>query len=246
MIRTGIGGWTFPEWRGVFYPDDLWQKDELAYAASHLAAIEINATFRRLQTPATFARWRAATPEGFRFALKGSRYVVTRPRLADAGEAVARFCGQGIAELGDRLGPVLWQMPANRAFDADDLAAFLALLPREVGGLPLRHVIEGQHPSYACDAFAVLARKADVAIAVIDDPEVPMINVATTDFAYVRLKNAQPRLKRGYPPAELDAWASRALVWQAEGRAVWMFCIDGAKVRAPAAAMALARRISAA
>ncbi len=245
-IRTGIGGWAYPDWRGVFYPADLRRKDELAYAAGQIAAIEINATFRRLQTPATFARWRDAVPDGFRFSVKGSRYVVTRPRLADAGEAVLRFCGQGIAELGDRLGPVLWSLPADRAFDADDMEAFLALLPREVGGLPLRHVIEPAHPSFACEGFAALAQRAGVAIAVIDAPDVRKIEIPTTDFTYVRLKNAQFRLKRGYPPADIDAWARWALAEEAKGRDVWIFCINGAKVRAPAAALALARKIRAA
>lgn len=240
-IRTGIGGWTFPEWRGVFYPPDLRQKDELAYAAAHLGAIEVNATFRRLQTPATFARWRDAVPDGFRFALKGSRYVVTRPRLADAGEAVARFCGQGIAELGDRLGPLLWQLPSHRVFDADDIAAFLALLPRATEGLPLRHVVEAGHPTFASESFANLACEAGVAIAIVDAAGREAIDVVTTDFVYARLKSARER--RGYPPAEIEKWARWALAHEAAGRDAWMFCINGAKVRAPAAAMALARRI---
>ncbi|HEX2794425.1 MAG TPA: DUF72 domain-containing protein [Croceicoccus sp.] len=202
------------------YPADLRRKDELAYAAAHLGAIEINATLRRLQTPATFARWRDAVPEDFRFALKGSRNVVTRPRLADAGEAVSRFCGQGIADLGDRLGPILWQWPAHRPFDAGDIAAFLSLLPREVEGLPLRHPIEAGHASFACDSFAALARRVGVAIAVIDAPGVPRIEIAATDFAYVRLKNAEAWLKRGYPPAEIARWARWALAEEADGRDV--------------------------
>ncbi len=246
MIRTGVGGWTFPEWRGVFYPEGLRQKDELAYAAAHLGTIEINATFRRLQSPAIFARWRAATPDGFRFALKGSRYVVTRPLLADAGEAVERFCRQGIAELGDRLGPLLWQMPDTRRFDPDDVDAFLQLLPRDVEGQPLRHAIEAGHDSFACDEFANIAARHEVAIVLVDDPAAPLIDVTTTDFVYVRLKNAQARLKRGYPPQAIENWAERALAWHNDGRDVWLYCINGAKVRAPAAAKAIARRISAA
>ncbi|WP_144095255.1 DUF72 domain-containing protein [Croceicoccus sediminis] len=243
-IRTGIGGWTYEPWRGLFYPDGLRQKDELAYAASRLGAIEVNATFYRLQKPETFARWRAAAPDGFVFALKGSRYVVTRRKLADAGEAVRRFVDQGIAELGDRLGPVLWQMPRTRAFDADDIAAFLDLLPREAAGLPLRHAIEVQHDSFDCDAFANIARDAGVAIAYIDAEDVPTIDRQTADFSYARLKRAQSRLKRGYPPAEIERLASRAEAWGKGGRDVFMFCINGAKERAPAAAMALARKMS--
>ncbi|GGD30401.1 DUF72 domain-containing protein [Croceicoccus pelagius] len=242
-IYTGIGGWTYEPWRGLFFPDDLRHKDELAYAAARMDAIEVNANFYRLQKPQTFARWREETPDGFVFALKGSRYVVTRKRLADAGEAVERFIEQGIAELGDKLGPVLWQMPKTRAFDPDDLAAFLALLPREVAGLRLRHAIEAQHESFDCEAFVEVASKADVAIAYIDADDVPSFDGQTTDFSYARLKRARPSLKRGYPPADLERFASMARNWGGEGHDVFMFCINGAKERAPAAAMALAKRM---
>lgn len=244
-IRTGIGGWTYAPWRGAFYPEGLRQRDELAYAAGRLGAIEINATFYRLQSPATFAKWRAQTPDGFVFALKGSRYVVTRPRLADAGEAVARFCAQGIAELGDRLGPLLWQMPRTRRFDADDMAAFLALLPRETAGLPLRHAIEAGDESFACEDFIAMARDARVAIVWTDAPDAPQIDAATADFAYARLKSAQARYKRGYAPAAIARLAQRLCDWQAQGqRDVFAFAINGAKERAPAAAMALARAVT--
>lgn len=243
-IRTGIGGWTYEPWRRLFYPGGLRQRDELAYAASRLGAIEVNATFYRLQKPETFARWRAEAPDGFVFALKGSRYVVTRRKLSDAGEAVRRFVDQGIAELGDRLGPVLWQIPRTRAFDAEDIAAFLDLLPREVAGLPLRHAIEVQHASFDCDAFAHIASDAGVAIAYVDAEDVPKIDRQTADFSYARLKHAQSRLKCGYPPAEIARLANQAEAWGKGGRDVFMFCINGAKERAPAAAMALARKIA--
>lgn len=243
-IRTGIGGWTYAPWRGAFYPVGLRHADELAYAAAHLGAIEINATFYRLQSAATFAKWRAQTPEGFVFAIKGSRYVVTRPRLADAGEGVARFCAQGIAELGDRLGPVLWQMPATRRFDAEDIAAFLALLPREVAGLPLRHAIEAGHESFACEEFVAVAREVGVAIVWTDATAAPQIDAATADFAYARFKTAHPRYKRGYAPAALTRMAQMLRAWDADGRAVFAFAINGAKERAPAAALALAREVT--
>lgn len=261
MIRTGVGGWTFPEWRGAFYPEGLRQKDELAYAAAHLGTIEINATFRRLQSPAIFARWRAATPDGFRFALKGSRYVVTRPQLADAGEAVERFCRQGIAELGDRLGPVLWQLAKTKRFDRDEIAAFLALLPRETGGLPLRHAIEAGHESFACPAFVDLARDAGVAIVWSEDEGRARIADRTADFAYLRCQQMRSEIATGYDEAGLERIAAMCRAWS-EGAApeglpyagdpgdsaggggdVFAFMINGAKERAPAAAMALAERV---
>ena len=138
-IRIGVGGWTFEPWRGVFYPKDVKQKDELAYASRHLTAIEINSTFYSSQTPATFARWAAETPDGFIFSLKASRFCTNRKVLASAGESIDRFMAQGIAELGGRLGPILWQLANTKKFDADDTAAFLDLfterMSRGSGGL---------------------------------------------------------------------------------------------------------------
>ncbi|AKM09823.1 DUF72 domain-containing protein [Croceicoccus naphthovorans] len=243
-IRTGIGGWTYAPWREAFYPDDLRQKDELSYAAGKLGAIEVNGTFYRLQKPETFANWRAQTPEGFAFALKGSRYIVTRKKLAQAGEAVDRFFAQGIAELGDRLGPILWQMPKSRAFDAVDMRAFFDLLPGKVDGLAVRHVIEVQNESFACAEFYNLARRCGIAIAYIEALEVPTIDERITDFRYARIKTMQSRLKRGLPRADLERLAEKALTWAEDGGDVFAFCINGAKERAPVAAMALAKRIA--
>ncbi|HMI40391.1 MAG TPA: DUF72 domain-containing protein, partial [Sphingomicrobium sp.] len=147
-IRVGIGGWTYPPWRGVFYPPGLPQSREQGYAMAHLGAIEINATFYGRQSPKSWVAWGKAAPEGFQFAVKGSRYCVTRPKLAEAGEGVVRFLDQGLVALGPKLGPILWMLSARRRFDRDDIAAFLALLPRDIEGLPLRHAIEPRHESF--------------------------------------------------------------------------------------------------
>ena len=128
-IRVGIGGWTFEPWRGVFYPDGLRQADELAFAASQLTAIEINATYYRLQTPASFAKWRDATSQNFKFANKASRYCTNRKVLGEAGESIGKFMAQGLGELGDRLGPIMWQLAPTKIFNPDDMKAFFALLP---------------------------------------------------------------------------------------------------------------------
>ena len=139
-IRTGIGGWTYPEWRaGRFFPAGLAQKRELAFASRAVGTIEINATFYRLQTPESFRKWRDETPEGFVFTVKGSRFVSNRKILADAGESLERFLGQGLTELGDKLGPICWQMAATKRFERDDCARFLDLLPAERDGVTLRH-----------------------------------------------------------------------------------------------------------
>src|SRR6476660_7349896 len=147
-IRVGIGGWVFPPWRGAFYPAGLRQAEELSYASRHVTAIEINGTFYRTQTPASFQKWRDETPEGFVFSLKGPRYVTQRgggSGLAETGPGIERFLGSGLTELGDKLGPILWQFAPFKAFDAGDFAVFLKLLPKEIGGRALRHVVEVRH-----------------------------------------------------------------------------------------------------
>ena len=165
MIRTGIGGWVYPDWRkGNFYPDGLVQKRELEYASRQLGAIEINGTYHSLQKPESFRKWRDATPDGFVFAVKGSSYITNRKVLAGAGESMVKFFAQGLDELGDRLGPIVWQLMGTKKFDAEDIAAFFALLPRELNGLPLRYAIEVGHESFACAEFVAIARAANVAI----------------------------------------------------------------------------------
>ena len=132
-IYVGVGGWTFEPWRGVFYPEGLTHKRELEYASRKLTSIEINGTYYSSFKPASWAKWRAETPDGFVFAMKASRFCTNRRVLAEAGELMARYVGQGLVELGDRLGPINWQFMATKKFDPEDIEAFLKLLPREVG-----------------------------------------------------------------------------------------------------------------
>jgi len=241
MIRTGIGGWVYPEWRkGVFYPAGLVQKRELEWASRQLGAIEINGTYHSLQKPESFRRWREATPEGFVFAVKGSSYVTNRKVLASAGESLGKFFAQGLEELGDRLGPILWQMMHTKKFDAEDIAAFFALLPREHNGLPLRHAIEAGHETFACAEFLELARQAGVAVVYLEQEGRARITERTADFAYSRCKNLRSEEPTGYPPRELARIAALCREWNRTGDDVFAFMINGAKERAPAAAAALA------
>ncbi len=259
-IRTGIGGWTFEPWRGTFYPEGLRQADELEYAASKLGTIEINGTYYRLQSAASFAKWRDAAPDGFVFSVKASRYCTNRKVLAEAGESVAKFVGQGLTELGDKLGPILWQFAPTKRFDPEDFAAFLALLPGKHNGIRLRHALEVRHESFACPEFVALARAHGAAVVIADHETYPQIADLTGDFVYARLMRSREDVKTGYPAAELDHWARIAQSWAAghapqgltyaapreapanAGRDVFAYIISGAKVRAPAAAMALAVR----
>ena len=238
-IHVGIGGWDFEPWRGSFYPPGLAKAKQLEFASRALTAIEVNATFYRLQSRESFERWAATVPDGFKFAIKGSRFCTNRKILGEAGEAIGRFCGQGLDALGDRLGPILWQLAGTKKFDPDEIAAFLALLPREVGGRPLRHAIEAEHESFRDPRFAALASEAGVAIAY---PE----PAPGGGFVYARLKQAREDEPLGYTPAELDALAARARAWADSGLDVFLFFIGAAKVRNPAAAQALIGRLSAA
>lgn len=262
LIRTGIGGWTYPDWRGgTFYPTGLKQAEELAYAAKAVGAIEINATFYRRQSPKSFAAWRDTAPDGFVFAVKGSRFVTNRKELASAGEALANFFDQGLVELGDKLGPIMWQLAATKRFEAADVAAFLALLPREHGGLVLRHAIEVGHESFACAEFVELAREAGVAIVWSDTDGRCAIGDRTAPFAYLRLQRMESDCPTGYSDPVLEQIAGLCREWsQGEAPAdlryltapersagspgeVFAFLINGAKERAPAAAMALAAKL---
>ena len=164
VIRSGIGGWTFEPWRGVFYPNGLRQAEELSFASRHLTAIEINSTYYSSQKPETFAKWAAQTPDGFKFAVKASRFATNRKVLADGADSVAKFLGQGITQLGDRLGPILWQFMPTKKFDRDDFAGFLALLPAKLDGATLQHCVEVRHASFADPKFVALCRDHNVAI----------------------------------------------------------------------------------
>jgi len=262
QIRAGIGGWTFEPWRGVFYPPGTRQADELAFASRQVTAIEINGTYYSSQKPETFAKWATQTPDGFVFALKASRFCTNRRVLAEAGESVARFLGQGLVELGDRLGPILWQFMATKKFDAGDFAAFLDLLPPSLKGLPLRHCVEVRHASFADPAFVALCRERGVAICASDSPDWPLIADVTADFVYARLMKGSDDIETGYAGADLDAWANRLRAWAGGGapedlplvrsdspparadRNVLAFFISAGKVRAPAAARALLERLA--
>src|SRR5215831_544496 len=159
QIYLGIGGWNFEPWRGVFYPKGLPQAKELEYAATHLTSIEINATFYRSQTPATFRKWAATVPDGFVFSVKGPRFATDRRVLAEAGDSIKWFFDTGVLELGDRLGPLLWQFAPTKKFDAADFGGFLELLPAKFDGHNLRHVIEVRHDSFRNGEFIALLRK---------------------------------------------------------------------------------------
>ncbi len=257
----GIGGWTFAPWRGTFYPPGLPHAQELAYAAGRLTAIEINGTFYRTQTAKSFAAWASAVPEGFVFALKGPRGATNRSALAESEPSVQRFLGSGLVELGERLGPLLWQFPPTRRYDPAAMADFLALLPAEHGGVALRHVIEARHESFAAPEWFAQLRQHGVAAAIVESGKHRLLADLTAAFVYARLERNDAAEPEGYAAAALDAWITRARAW-ASGEPVadlplaaaaappaprpcFVFFISGDKVRAPDSAQAFLTRLRA-
>jgi uncharacterized protein YecE (DUF72 family) len=255
-IRVGIGGWVFPPWRSNFYPEGLAQKSELDYASRQLSAIEINATYHRLQKPASFAKWRDATPPGFVFSVKGSQYVTNRRVLGEAGEAIGRFMGSGLAELGPKLGPIVWQFATTKAFDPDDFGR----LSRSASGAARRpapaHAVEVRHPSFLTTEFLALVRQRGVATVFADSDKYPSFADTSGDFVYARLMLTESRHKTGYSAERIRFWPmrrapgrpavsptgcrrSRRPRRRLKPRDVFAFFISGAKERAPAAAKAM-------
>jgi uncharacterized protein YecE (DUF72 family) len=242
-IRIGIGGWTFPPWRGSFYPDRLPQSKELEYASRQAGAIEINATFYGRQKPKSWETWEKTVPDGFKFAIKGSRFCVMRSKLCEGAEGIGNFLGQGFAALGPKLGPILWQFAHRRKFDADDIAGFIDLLPEKLDGIELRHAIEPRHESFRDDKFFHLCPARNIAVVFEDSDEYPLIEADMANFAYARLQRMREDVPTGYDDAALDRFAAGARQWRMDGRDAYIFMINGAKVRAPAAALALQERL---
>jgi uncharacterized protein YecE (DUF72 family) len=271
-IRVGISGWTYAGWRGDFYPRGLRQRDELAYAAERMGSVEINGSFYSLQRPSSYASWRAQTPEGFVFAVKGGRFVTHMKRLRGVEAGLANFFASGVLALGPRLGPVLWQVPERLHYDAELLASFFEQLPRTVGevaalaqrhdaklaedrtltvvpdpGLAdrrVRHAFEFRHPSYCTEEAFELLRRHDVATVVADTAgRWPMAEAVTSDLVYVRLHGDTELYASGYSDDALDRWAEKCLRWAEQGDVVVYFDND-AKGHAPWDALRLQERVT--
>jgi uncharacterized protein YecE (DUF72 family) len=263
IIRTGIGGWTFDPWDDSFYPPKLPKRRQLEFASRELKAIEVNGTYYSSQKPETFAKWAFEVPADFVFSLKASRFCTNRKVLAEAGPSVEKFLGQGIAELGPHLGPILWQFMGTKKFEPEDFEAFLALLPKTLEGLPLRHVVEPRHDSFCTPDFVALLAKYGVAAVCPDHHDYPMFADVTADFVYARLQTGTDDTPTCYPQDKIDQWAERFKTYaqgkvpddlplnapertvEAKPRDVFAFFISGGKVNAPNGARLLQSAVDA-
>ena len=260
QIRVGIGGWTYEPWRGgMFYPKGHAQARELQYASRALTTVEINGTFYSTQKLASFRKWADETPDDFVFSVKAHRLATNRRVLAEAGPSIEKFLSSGLSEMKSKLGPILWQFAHHKKFEPEDFEAFLALLPRTLDGIKLRHAVEARHDSFAVPAFVSLARKYNAAIVYAHHEKYPAIADVTSDFVYARLQQSAAKVETGYTAAAIRKWAERTHEW-AQGRTVkdlpavgkpvkpaktdvFVYFISGAKERNPAAAQALLKEL---
>jgi uncharacterized protein YecE (DUF72 family) len=266
--RIGISGWTYPPWRGVFYPKGLAHRRELEYVAQHLTSVEINGSFYALQRPSSYRSWYEQTPDRFVFSVKGGRFITHMKKLADVETPLANFFASGVLALDDKLGPILWQLPPTLGYDPQRLAAFFALLPRSTGEAgwlarrhddrmkdralfdvradrPMRHALEVRHKSFLAPGFVDLLHEHGIAVVVADTAgKWPLIRTATTEFAYVRLHGDKELYTSGYSDEALDGWAALVKGWLAEGRDVFAYFDNDVKVRAPFDAMSLAAKLA--
>ena len=269
MIRVGISGWTYPPWRGTFYPKGLVHKKELAYAAARMNSIEINGTFYALQRPSSFASWREQVPDDFIFSIKGGRFITHMKRLLDPEQSLANFFASGLLALGPKLGPILWQLPPDFSYDPVRLSDFFAALPRshaeaaalgarhddrlaedrvyltpELPGRVLQHALEVRHDSFKTAELLRLLHDHQIAIVTADTAgRWPQIEELTSNFSYVRLHGADELYVSGYTDKGLDAWAAKVRNWAAAVDDVYVYFDNDAKVRSPYDAMSLQERL---
>jgi len=268
-VRIGISGWTYPRWRGTFYPRGLPQRQELRYAAERMNSVEINGSFYSLQRRSSFEVWAASVPEDFVFAVKGGRFITHMKKLSGIETPLANFLASGVLALDQKLGPILWQLPPNLGFNADRMDAFFAQLPRSAGSAAeiaahhdqrvpddraltkavhpryrLRHAIEPRHESFRTPEFYRLLRRYEMALVISDNPgKWPIFTEITTDLMYLRLHGHDQLYVSGYSDHELDDWAAKIRSWTERGCDVYVYFDNDAKVHAPFDAMSLMERL---
>ncbi len=255
-IRIGISGWRYKPWRGVFYPPGLVQRRELEYASRAVSSIEINGSFYSLQTPERYARWADETPDDFVFSVKGPRFLTHMLRLRDIEQPLANFFASGLLRLGAKLGPILWQFPANFKLDLEQFDRFLNLLPRSTDAAAelardcvprlkkpgyfdagrnrrMRHAIEFRNAEGLDETFLAMLRKHNVALVIADTAgRWPYQEDVTATFIYIRLHGDEELYSSGYSDAALEFWRERIKGWS-QGRQPKDACLIGARRTMP-------------
>jgi uncharacterized protein YecE (DUF72 family) len=266
-IRIGTSGWVYPPWRGVFYPPKLAHRRELEYLSRQVNSVEINGSFYSLQRPSSYQTWREQTPDDFEFAVKGGRFITHMKRLRDIDAPLANFFASGVLALGDKLGPMLWQLPPTLRYDETQLADFFDRLPRSTEAAaelarrhderldgrdwtttdadrPVRHALEVRHSSFTDPAFPDLLRRHGIGLVVADAAaEWPYLEDVTADFAYVRLHGSTELYASGYTDEALDGWAERIRRWTEQGVDAYAYFDNDMKVKAPRDAIGLLERL---
>jgi uncharacterized protein YecE (DUF72 family) len=265
---VGISGWTFPGWKGTFYPEDLVKRRELEYASRRVNSIELNGTFYALQKPSSFQRWYQETPENFIFSVKAPQFMTHILRLKNVAEPLANFFASGILCLKDKLGPILWQFPPNVMLKDNRFIEFLKMLPHDSkaaarvarkhgkkvegraftkpeGEFPVRHAFEFRHKSFLNEAFLKLLKKNNVAFVFAHEggKNAPYTEEPTADFVYARLHGEGKVYKKGYPDKEIARWATKIEEWNRSKRDAFIYFSNEAKVYSPDGAMKLLRRL---
>jgi uncharacterized protein YecE (DUF72 family) len=267
MVRIGISGWRYDPWRGVFYPEGMPHRRELEFCGRHFPTVEINGSFYSLQRPEYYEQWYRETPQGFVFAVKGSRYITHMLRLSNIEKPLANFFASGILNLREKLGPFLWQFPPMFRYDEQRLARFFERLPRTTAQAlalarrrdsrmtgrsrlaidadrPLRHALEIRHESFMTAEFVRLLRKHQIGLVVADTAgKWPKMFHVTSDFVYVRLHGDVKIYTSGYSDKALDGWARRIRKWHKDGRDVYVYFDNDVKVKAPFDALNLMRKL---
>ncbi len=268
-FRIGLSGWDYPKWQGDFYPKGLAARRRLEYVAQHFDTVEVNGSFYSLQRPSSWRSWAEQVPEDFVFAVKGPRYITHMKKLADVEAPLGTFLASGVLSLGERLGPMLWQLPPNLGFHPDRLSAFFDLLPRRTTDAaayaaahhdptklkepadttapldrPIQHVLEVRHKSFRTPEFCELLRAHDIGMVVADSAGTwPMFDEVTSSLVHVRLHGDEELYASGYSDAALDHWAAKVRAWEARGLEVHVYFDNDAKVHAPYDALALQERL---
>lgn len=236
-VRIGVSGWKYARWRGDFYPKGLPQRRELEHIGERFPTVELNGSFYSLQRPESYRRWSAEVPEGFVFAVKGSRYVTHMLRLRDVDQALANFFASGLLALGAKLGPILWQLPERQRYEPELIESFLTRLPATTGEAaalaarhdqrlqgrawletdadrPLQHALEPRSASFDDpEALATLQRHSTALVVADTAGRWPRFDAITSDIAYVRLHGARMLYHSAYSVPELAEWANLVCSW---------------------------------